>query len=40
MECRLSDIVGARGSTVLKPLVSTRSKQARGRRPSRALLRL
>ena len=32
MECRLSDIVGARGSTVLKPLVSKRSKQARPQR--------
>ena len=31
MECRLSEIVGARGSTVLKPLVSKRSKQARPR---------
>ena len=29
MECRLSEIVGARGSTVLRPLVSKRSKQAR-----------
>ena len=32
MECRLSEIVGARGSTVLKPLVSKRSKQARAPR--------
>jgi hypothetical protein len=28
-ECRLSDIVGARGCTLLKPLASKRSKKAR-----------
>ena len=39
MDCRLSEIVGARGSTVLRPLVSKRSKQARPLRRPYAVLR-